>query len=86
MNIRKFSILAGLSIFSGIVMAQDPGDECGDPILAVEGENFASGSVQYFRYTAQVDGHILVSSEPDSLGNEADTCIPSEHMGQKELI
>ena len=75
MNIRKFSILAGLSIFSGIVMAQDLGDECGDPIAAVEGENIASGNVQYFRYTAQVDGHILVSSEPDSLGNEADTYV-----------
>ena len=46
MNIRKFSILAGLSIFSGIVMAQDLGDECGDPIAAVEGENIASGNVQ----------------------------------------
>ena len=56
-------------------MAQDLGDECGDPIAAVEGENIASGSVQYFRYTAQVDGHILVSSEPDSLGNEADTYV-----------
>ena len=75
MRNKFFYVLAGLSIFSGIVMAQDPGDECGDPILAVEGENFASGSVQYFRYTAQVDGHILVSSEPDSLGNEADTYV-----------
>ncbi|SVC46910.1 uncharacterized protein METZ01_LOCUS299764, partial [marine metagenome] len=63
-------------LFSSIhIFGQEQGDECNDPIPATVGDNSASSTVQYFSYTAQVDGYILVSSQPDTSGDEADTYV-----------
>ena len=66
-------IIIGIFFSSIQLLGQDQGDECNDPIPATVGENSASSTVQYFSYTAQVDGYILVSSQPDTSGDEADT-------------
>ena len=75
MNNTILIIIIGIFFSSIQLLGQDQGDECNDPIPATVGENSASSTVQYFSYTAQVDGYILVSSQPDTSGDEADTYV-----------
>ena len=68
MKITNYINPIGICLIPFLLLSQDPGDECSDPIYAVTGENTVSGSAQFFSYTAQLEGHLLISSQPDTSG------------------